>query len=64
MKILLIHNRYLHYGGEDTTFEAERDLLLAKGHQVETLIFQNKKLESFKEKLKTGFYSIYNPVSR
>lgn len=64
MKILLLHNRYLHYGGEDTTFEAERDLLLSKGHQVETLIFQNKALESLKEKLKTGFYSIYNPVSR
>ena len=64
MKILLLHNRYLHYGGEDTTFEAERDLLLSKGHQVETIIFQNKTLESLKEKLKTGFYSIYNPVSR
>lgn len=60
MKILLVHNRYLHYGGEDATFEAERDLLVAKGHQVETLLFQNKPLAGFADKIKTGLRSIYN----
>lgn len=64
MKILLLHNRYLHYGGEDTIFEAERDLLLAKGHQVQTLIFQNKTLDSWQEKIRTGLYSLYSPNSR
>jgi len=60
LKILLVHNRYLHYGGEDATFEAEKNLLVAKGHQVETLLFQNKPLSGFADKIKTGLRSIYN----
>lgn len=36
MRILLAHNRYRHAGGEDEVFEAERQLLLARGHDVVT----------------------------
>lgn len=64
MRILLVHNRYLQYGGEDATFEAEMALLSSKGHRVESLIFQNKTLNSLKEKLEVGLYSLYNPASR
>ncbi|GAB4494480.1 MAG: glycosyltransferase family 4 protein [Raineya sp.] len=64
MKILLLHNKYLHYGGEDSVFEAEKNLLMAKGHQVESLIFQNKALHSLTDKLRAGLYSIYNPTAR
>jgi glycosyltransferase involved in cell wall biosynthesis len=34
MRILLAHNRYQHAGGEDAVFEAERELLLSRGHEV------------------------------
>lgn len=34
MRILLVHNAYLERGGEDAVFEAERDLLCDRGHDV------------------------------
>ena len=34
MKILLAHNSYQQRGGEDATFEKERDLLRRAGHEV------------------------------
>ncbi|PKQ70705.1 glycosyltransferase family 4 protein [Raineya orbicola] len=63
MKILLLHNYYTQRGGEDGVFESERDLLLQKGHEVETLVFQNQKLQTFSEKIRTSFTSLYNPYS-
>jgi glycosyltransferase involved in cell wall biosynthesis len=41
-RILLVHNRYKIPGGEDSTFESERDLLARMGHTVETLEFHNR----------------------
>ncbi|MFD2553257.1 glycosyltransferase family 4 protein [Sphingobacterium tabacisoli] len=43
MRILIIHNFYQHKGGEDVVFAQETAVLRDKGHQVETLSFQNKK---------------------
>ncbi len=40
-RILLIHNYYKLAGGEDSVFQSERDLLIRKGHSVETLEFNN-----------------------
>ena len=54
MKILQIHNRYQQKGGEDSVFEAERGLLEQNGHEVESLIFDNKKIKSFLNKIKTS----------
>lgn len=34
MKVLLVHNRYRHAGGEDEVFRAEASLLRAAGHDV------------------------------
>jgi glycosyltransferase involved in cell wall biosynthesis len=34
MKILLVHNAYQHWGGEDTVAEAETRLLMERGHSV------------------------------
>lgn len=42
MKILLIHNKYQHQGGEDTVVQQEADLL-RENYIVETLFFQNQK---------------------
>lgn len=63
MKILLVHNRYLQYGGEDAVFEAETNILRQKGHTVEQLTFQNVALEGLWNKVKTSFTSIYNFAS-
>ncbi|WP_333866092.1 glycosyltransferase family 4 protein [Sphingobacterium sp.] len=42
MRILIIHTFYQAPGGEDTVFQQESSLL-AQGHEVHTLTFQNKK---------------------
>lgn len=39
--MLVVHNRYQQVGGEDRVFEAESDLLAARGHAVERLAFDN-----------------------
>ena len=62
MKILLIHNRYTLYGGEDTLFDSEKLLLEKKGHQIETLIFDNKSDAGF-AKLKMIYNIFYNSHS-
>lgn len=41
MRILLVHNRYLFRGGEDTVFEAETEMLRANGHEVRHFIKDN-----------------------
>jgi glycosyltransferase involved in cell wall biosynthesis len=44
-RVLLVHNRYRQPGGEDATYESERDLLTNMGHPVETLEFDNRDLK-------------------
>lgn len=41
MKVLVIHTKYVHHGGEDTVVQSEIELLKSK-YTVEELIFQNK----------------------
>lgn len=60
MKILYIHNRYIHKGGEDTVFEAESNLLKQYGHDVQTLVFDNKNINSLKDKILTGIMTLFN----
>ncbi len=60
IKILLVHNRYKQYGGEDATFEAERTLLESRGNMVKTLIFSNNEIDGLFSKIKTGVQLFYN----
>ncbi|MES2731079.1 MAG: glycosyltransferase family 4 protein [Bacteroidota bacterium] len=60
MKILIIHNTYQLKGGEDVVFRAESELLAQEGHEVETVIFDNKEIRSLKDRLIIGIKSIYN----
>lgn len=48
MKILLVHNYYRSGApsGENQVFEAERTLLLARGHEVETLTRQSDEIRA------------------
>ncbi len=41
MRILILHNRYREFGGEDVVVEAETALLRSAGHDVRTLIWSN-----------------------
>lgn len=41
MRILQIHNKYRHYGGEDAVLENEYQILLQNGYDVKQLIFDN-----------------------
>jgi glycosyltransferase involved in cell wall biosynthesis len=44
MKVLLCHSYYTQRGGEDQSFEDERDLLLAHGHRVIQYVRRNDEL--------------------
>ncbi len=63
MKILIIHNQYQQHGGEDTVLDSEIKLLQKNDEVVETLIFNNDKINSWASKVKFGLYSFYNPNS-
>ncbi|MBC6699262.1 glycosyltransferase family 4 protein [Hymenobacter sp. BT190] len=64
LRILLLHNFYQQPGGEDAVFRAERDLLRARGHPVETLEFHNQQIgPSLWDKVKAGLLGFYNPGS-
>lgn len=65
MKILFIHTRYLQSaGGEDTTVDAESNLMRSKGHDVRVHIFDNAGMQNgFTGKLKAGVSGIYNSHS-
>lgn len=44
MKIIVVHNAYLHKGGEDSVMEAEVELLKSRGHAVELFLRHNSAL--------------------
>lgn len=51
MKIVITHNHYQQRGGEDAVVEAERDLLLSRGHGVLTYFRHNREIQP------NGFFS-------
>lgn len=63
MKILLIHNRYEHKGGEDVVFESERRLLESMGHSIASIEFNNNNYKNIIAKAIWGLFSIFNPFS-
>lgn len=46
MRVMLVHNAYQQYGGEDVVFETERALLRAHGHRVAAFTANNAALAS------------------
>ena len=63
MRILLIHNKYIHKGGEDIAFETELNLLRQNNHTVYPLIFDNAKMNSKIGKIRLSIGAIYNSNS-
>ncbi|MBW4330270.1 glycosyltransferase [Stakelama sp. CBK3Z-3] len=64
MRILIVHNRYQHAGGEDTVCDAEFELLRSAGHDVERLIFDNHEISGRMQAARTALLTPYNPRSR
>jgi glycosyltransferase involved in cell wall biosynthesis len=46
MKLLMVHNRYQHPGGEDTVFAAEGALMRRHGHPVVEYVEDNRSIRS------------------
>ena len=66
MKILLVHNRYKHPGGEDVVFEQERTMLERNGHQVATFCRSNVETDNYKglQQISLAKRSIWSSESR
>jgi glycosyltransferase involved in cell wall biosynthesis len=46
MRILVVHNRYQHRGGEDSVVDAEISLLRSRGHEVAAYLLNNDGISS------------------
>lgn len=60
-RILIVHNRYRQWGGEDSVVENEIALLKHAGCQVETLIVSNDRIEGIAAKAAVALHTISNP---
>lgn len=60
MKILIIHNKYKQFGGEDVAVELESSVLIQNNHEVEILYFDNSPIDSHLSKITAAFRAIYN----
>jgi len=64
VKILLIHNKYGKFSGEEAVVEAQINLLKSNGHRVITYFRSSEELESMPNgKFKAFFAALYNPKS-
>lgn len=45
-RVLLLHNRYQHRGGEDSVVDSEVELLRERGHDVELLTWDNDEIKT------------------
>jgi len=65
MKILLVHNRYQHAGGEDSVVAAEAKLLTQHDHEVESWSVDNKDLPGgLSGKIKIALTTGYSQASK
>lgn len=64
MKILLIHNKYGKFSGEEAVVESQIQLLKSNRHQVITYFRSSEELETISNaKVKAFFSAFYNPRS-
>ncbi len=62
MRILMLHNRYLERGGEDTSFRMEAELLRSNGCEVVTYEENNTRVKDI-GRTRTALGSIWSPYS-
>jgi glycosyltransferase involved in cell wall biosynthesis len=64
MKILLIHNKYTKYSGEEAVVNSQIKLLRRNGHAVSTYFRSSEEIEFMSNgKIKVFFSAIFNPRS-
>lgn len=61
MRILLIHNFYQYWGGEDTYVTSVKKLLEGNGHKVYLYSKDSKNIKTFVDKTKAAIGLFYNP---
>jgi len=61
MRILIIHNFYQYWGGEETYVISLKKLLEENGHQVYLYSKDSKSIKTIWDKIKTGIGLFYNP---
>ena len=59
MKILMLHNQYQQLGGEDLSTQNEAKLLRDHGHEVDLVLYDNKKIQNM-SKLAIAAKSIWS----
>lgn len=64
MKVLMLHNRYQHAGGEDAVVQAEIALLEAHGHHVVLLEAHNDEITGGFGKAKAALSALYSLPGR
>ena len=64
MNILLFHNSYINYGGEDTVFFSERSLLDLNGNSINCFVSNNSIVNNLHEKIKVSFFLTHSKVSK
>lgn len=63
MRILLIHNKYKHAGGEDSVFRTEKNILEENHHAVKEVSFDNSSIDGWIDRLKISYRLFYNNQS-
>lgn len=61
MRILLVHNEYVHKGGEDVVLANEAALLESNGHDVRLATVSNKTIQGAAAQLRTALYTASSP---
>lgn len=64
MRILLVHNYYQYWGGEDTYFESLKKLLKRKGHTVITYTKTSKDIKTIFDKIKVAIGMFWNQETK
>jgi len=63
-KVLIIHNKYLKYGGEEAVVESQIDLMTEKGHKVLTYFRKSSEIKQMLGgKVKSFFLALHNNKS-
>jgi glycosyltransferase involved in cell wall biosynthesis len=64
LHVLIAHNRYQQYGGEDAVVDAEVRMLESAGHRVSTHFVDNDAIHGLAAQLRTAAGTVYNAASR
>jgi glycosyltransferase involved in cell wall biosynthesis len=62
LRILIVHNEYVHKGGEDVVLANEAALLAGKGHEVTRATVSNRSISGVLDRLKTALYTASSPI--